>query len=157
MNAPQHPEKPPEPLQVIGATVVDVGDQFYKGIPTVELQFNRLPTERELRMYRELPSTPVMFADAKGYAERVQLAEVVVMIFRTFVLGNLILPETPKVMDWLKSWIDGVGHGPLGGPLRWPDNLPFVSELLTGKGFIRTAGEVGYVARLPKRQEAARQ
>jgi hypothetical protein len=143
MNAPCSPEKPEEPLKVESADADPHGQ--------LTIMFNRPLTDVEVRMYRELPPAPTMLRDTKAYVERMQLSELVVSLFRTFVLGGVVIPETPRVMEWLKSWIDGAGHGPIGGPLLWPDGLGFVCELLLQRGFMRTPGEVGYVMRARKR------
>ena len=65
----------------------------------------------------------------------------------TDVLGNVILPETPAAMDWLKSYIDGNGHGPTGQAMRWPEGLLGVAALLRNWGFEPTETEPPFVRR----------
>jgi hypothetical protein len=94
-----------------------------------------------------------LLTDAQTFAERTVLAELVVRLFRTLVLGGIVLEDTPKAMSWLKSFIDGDqrNHGPLGaGPMMWPDHLPTVCGLLIKWGFMRTPGQPGYVFKRPQ-------
>lgn len=94
------------------------------------------------------PVARKILLDAQTFAERTILAELVVRLFRFFVLGSIVLPDTPLVMDWLKSYIDGNGHGPLGaGPLRWPRMCPSAINVLIRWGFEPTPSEPPYVIR----------
>jgi hypothetical protein len=93
-----------------------------------------------------VPPCRKVLADAQTFAERTILAELVVRLFRFFVLGSIVLPDTPAAMDWLKTYIDGVGHGPLGaGPLRWPGMIPSAINVLTQWGFEPTPSTPAYV------------
>lgn len=93
-----------------------------------------------------MPCARRLLADAQTFAERTILAELVVRLFRFYILGNVVLPDSPMAMDWLKSFIDGTGHGPLGaGPLRWPRMVPSACKLMTQWGFEATPSEPPYV------------
>lgn len=93
------------------------------------------------------PPARTILTDAQTFAERTILAELVVRLFRFYVLGSIVLPDTPAAMDWLKCYIDGVGgQGPLGaGPLRWPRMVPSACNLLDKWGFEPTPSEPPYV------------
>lgn len=93
------------------------------------------------------PRATKIMADAQTFAERTILAELVVRLFRFYVLGSIVLPETPAAMDWLKSYVDGAnGQGPLGaGPLLWPRFIPSANNLLRRWGFEPTPSEPPYV------------
>lgn len=98
------------------------------------------------------PPASRLLDDARQFAERTILSELAVRLFRTLVLGNIVLPETPAAMDWLKEWIDGSrqGHGPIGKPMIWPDRLPGVANLLRQWGFQPTPTVPPYVMRQPQ-------
>lgn len=137
---------PVEPLKITGATPFVAVDGISE-LHGITLHVNRAPTEVELRMYAELPATPTMFRDAQSYAERMVLAELVVRLFRFYILGGIVLPDSPAAMDWLKTFIDGNGHGPLGyGPLRWPSMVPSAQTALDRWGFVNAGG---FVAKRP--------
>ena len=92
------------------------------------------------------PAARTILTDAQTFAERTILAELVVRLFRFYILGNVVLPDSPLAMDWLKSYIDGIGHGPLGaGPLRWPRMVPSACKLMEEWGFEKTPGDPPYV------------
>ncbi|MFL6864059.1 MAG: hypothetical protein ACJ8DZ_13780 [Allosphingosinicella sp.] len=116
--------------------------------------FNRPPTQGEIDLMVKLPPSPVLAQDARHFAERVILAELAVRLFRTLVLGGLIIDESPAAMTWLKSWIDGgVNHGPMGvGPMLWPNHLPVIAGLLRQWGFQPTPSLPAYVTRQPARR-----
>jgi hypothetical protein len=113
--------------------------------------FSRTPSDDEVRAMHELPPSPIVARDAQRFAERVILSELVVRLFRTLVLGNVVVEDTPKAMEWLKDYIDGAvrGHGPIGQPMIWPDRLPFVVGLLRQWGFQPTPTVPPYVTRKP--------
>lgn len=144
-DADPRPPRPPEPL-----AVKDVSWDEPERAEHLTLWFNRAPTAEEVSTYRDLPPTPVMLADTRAYVERMMLAELVARLFRFYILGSIVLPETPRVMDWLKSYIDGdARHGPLGHAMLWPDHLPAACRLLTQWGYLRTPGQPGFVMRRP--------
>lgn len=92
-------------------------------------------------------------AAAGHFAQRVILSELACRLFRTLVLGNIIIADSPAAMDWLRDWIDGnlEGHGPMGsGPMIWPERLPAVCTLLRGWGFQPTPTLPPYVTRQPQ-------
>lgn len=93
------------------------------------------------------PTARRILADAQTFAERTILAELAVRLFRFFVLGSIVLPDTPAVMDWLKSYIDGSpDQGPLGaGPMLWPVMCPSADRVLRQWGFEATPGPIPYV------------
>lgn len=123
----------------------------------VVFTFNREPTAAEMEAMRSLPPSPQIARDAQHFAERVILAELAVRLFRTLVLGNFVVAESPAAMTWLKDWIDGTleGHGPLGGPMIWPEKLPFVVGLLRQWGFQPTPTLPPYVTRNPNARNGA--
>lgn len=145
------PEPPVEPerlfLAMLERTHSDdavEGSAFY-------MTFNRAVTDEELEHMRRLPPVTQVAKDAQHFAERVILAELAVRMFRILVLGNFVHEESPKAMQWLKDWVDGTmeGHGPMGsGPMRWPDQLPFVAGLLRQLGFQPTPSMPPYVMRV---------
>lgn len=93
------------------------------------------------------PSARRILSDAQTFAERTILAELAVRLFRFFVLGSIVLPDTPAVMDWLKSYIDGSpDQGPLGaGPMLWPVMCPSADRVLRDWGFEATPGPIPFV------------
>lgn len=114
--------------------------------------FSRPVTDDELEHMRRLPPVTVVARDAQHFAERVLLSELACRLFRTLVLGNIIIAESPAAMDWLRDWIDGTleGHGPMGsGPMLWPEKLPMVGTLLRQWGFQPTPSVPAYVMRKP--------
>lgn len=139
MNVAFQPERPPEPLQIKTA------EQEFDG--ELHMVFNRPLTEDEVEAYRQLPPTPQMFADVRSYAERLVLTELVCRLFRFYILGGVVTPDTPLVMDWLKSYMDGTGHGPLGHPLRWPRMCPSAISILQRWGYEPTPGDPPFVAK----------
>lgn len=96
-----------------------------------------------------VPPARRLYTDAQTFAERTILAELVARLFRFYVLGSIILPDTPAAMDWLKSFLDGTnGQGPLGaGPMLWPRMIPSAVNVLTKLGFEPTPSEPPYVIR----------
>jgi hypothetical protein len=110
-----------------------------------------MPTDDEMREMHDLPPSPEIMADARRFYDRVILAELAVRLFRTLILGGVVIPETPAAMDWLKDWIDGTHprHGPIGHPMIWPDRLPAIASLLRGWGFQPTPTVPPYVAHQP--------
>jgi hypothetical protein len=126
-----------EPLKTESATVDAHG-------LTLTMTFNRPLLDREVRMYQELPALPLMLADTQNFAARMEASELVVRLFRFYVLGNIVLPDTPAAMDWLKTYIDGG----LGGPLRWPGMIVSAVNLLTRWGY--GPSDRGFVAKLAK-------
>lgn len=84
---------------------------------------------------------------AQTFALELIFTGLVVRLMRTLVLGNVILPETPAAMDWLKSYIDGNGHGPTGQAMRWPEGLLGVAALLRNWGFEPTETDPPFVRR----------
>lgn len=146
------PEPPqPEPLQIVGVTRVpgQLGASLdWRGLL---FTFNRKPTDEEMRSMHDLPPSFVIMADARRFYDRMTLAELAVRLFRTLILGKIIVEDTPAAMDWLKDWIDGThrGHGPIGNPMVWPDRLTFVANLLREWGFQPTPTLPPYVAKKP--------
>lgn len=135
---------PPDPLRIEGVSRDDLSDRM------LNFTFNRPPTDDELRQMSNLPPSPQVARDAQHFAERLILAELSTRLFRVLVLGNIILPDSPAAMDWLRDWIDGnlEGHGPMGsGPMIWPDRIPSVVSLLRQWGFQPTPTVPPYVAR----------
>lgn len=140
MNAPFSPENQPRPLKVQTVEVMTCRN-------SIVLTFNHPPSDGEIEAYRKLPPTPQMFLDVRSYAERLRLAELVADLFKFYVLGSIVLPDTPLAMDWLKSYLNGDGHGPAGHPMRWP-LCASAQNLLTRWGYVRT--DDGFVAVAPK-------
>lgn len=146
MNAPFQPERPPEPLKVTNAEPTWLID----GTSVMMLSFNRSLTEGEVKAYEQLPPTPQMFLDVRSYAERLVLAELVARLFQFYFLGGIVLPDSPAAIDWLKSYLNGAGHGPLGHPLRWPGMVASAHNILVRWGFQPTEdGFVGKIAKAP--------
>ncbi len=94
-----------------------------------------------------VPACRRVLLDAQTFAERTILAELVARLFNYFVLGSIVLPDTPAVMDWLKSFINGSpDQGPLGrGPMLWPVMCPSADRILRKWGFEATPGPIPYV------------
>lgn len=146
MNAPFNPAKPEPPLTVeaVERLLLDADEASADGSGLM-LTFNRAPTDEEVAMYERLPALPQMLADTQQFGARMQAAELVCRLFRFYVLANIVLPDTPAAMNWLGSYIDGTGgHGPLGGPLRWPGMCPSACNILTRWGY---AEDRGFVAK----------
>lgn len=89
-------------------------------------------------------------------ADSTMRCELALRLIRTYAMGNVIMEDSGKVRDWLRDWIDGVHHGPLGGPLLWPFAIGSVTKQLVAWGFTRTAGDPSYVVlqRAPAEGEA---
>lgn len=143
------PRPPAEPVPLC---IVEVSTVANVQPGALMFTFNRAPTEEEVRDFERLPPAPQIARDAQHFAERVILAELGCRLFRTLVLGNFVHTESPAAMTWLKDWIDGTleGHGPLGGPMIWPEKLPFVAGLLRQWGFQPTPSLPPYVTRNPQ-------
>lgn len=94
-----------------------------------------------------VPPCRKVLADAQTFAERTILAELVVRLFRFYIMGSIVLPDTPAAMDWIKSFVDGTnGQGPLGaGPMLWPAMVPSAANLLDRWGFEPTPSSPAYV------------
>lgn len=146
---PRPPEQEPEPERLF---IAQIDRLVAPGERAVITTFNREITDEELERMRALPPSTVIARDAQHFAERVLLAELAVKLFRTLVLGNFVVEESPRAMEWLKDWIDGTmeGHGPIGGPMIWPEKLTFVCGLLRQWGFQPTPTLPQYVMRKPK-------
>jgi hypothetical protein len=144
---PDQPEQvQPAPLFVANISrVEDVDDALI-------VEFSRGVTDDEVEHMRRLPPSTVVARDAQHFAERVLLSELACRLFRTLVLGNIIIAESPAAMDWLRDWIDGTleGHGPMGsGPMIWPEKLTQVATILRQWGFQPTPTVPPYVMRQP--------
>jgi alkanesulfonate monooxygenase SsuD/methylene tetrahydromethanopterin reductase-like flavin-dependent oxidoreductase (luciferase family) len=113
--------------------------------PGLIMTFNRALTDAELEAYQTLPPAPQMAEDMRFYASRMIVAELVARLFEFYILGSIVLPDTPAAMDWLRSYMKGHGHGPLGQPIRWPLVASAVN-LLDRWGFCSLNG---YVAKRP--------
>lgn len=98
------------------------------------------------------PPARKILTDAQTFAERTILAELTVRLFRFYIMGSLVLPDTPAAMDWLRSFVDGTnGQGPLGaGPMLWPVMIPSAASLLTRWGFEPTPSVPAYVIKRRK-------
>lgn len=141
------PPPPPEPLRIVGGSRCDDTPR------DIRFAFNRPVTDEEMNAIASLPPAHIIARDAQHFAERVILAELAVRLFRVLVLGNIVVPDSPAAMDWLRDWIDGnlQGHGPMGsGPMIWPDRLTFVTTLLRQWGFEPTPTRPAYVTRQRK-------
>lgn len=112
----------------------------------LQLVFNRDLTPAEAEQFASLPPAPKIAADLGEQVRRAMLTEIVARMCRVYVLSGLALPDGPKVVAWLKSYVDGKdGHGPIGGPMAWPQFLPQAQRLLTEWGFERSPN--GWVVR----------
>lgn len=153
MNAPFMPERPPEPLKIVSVERAEsvVAPDSNITSQAITLTFNRGLSDDEVKAYEQLPPTPQMFVDVRAYAEQLMLARLVADLFRFYILGGLVLPDTPRTMDWLKSYMDGNGHGPVGRPMRWPGLIPSANNILLRWGYEPT--EDGFVGRRPKEPE----
>lgn len=117
----------------------------------VVLQFNRRPTDEEMDGIAHLPPSPALAADLNVLIGRSQLLEIAVRLFRFHVLSGLVTAEGPAFSRWLRDWIDGKNHGPLGGAMLWPLGLTNTARLLREWGFEPVQdGPHRYVARAPK-------
>lgn len=98
-----------------------------------------------------VPPVDQVLADARRFADELVLTKLVARIFRTLILGGLVIPETPQAMTWMRTYIDGDDrrHGPLGKPMVWPDSLPAVMQLLRDWGFQPTPTPIPYVSLRP--------
>lgn len=156
------PADPPEPLEkLLLRAICDPGHFPVEDNPRGERTLQEWQRDAVITLLNGggwvLPGVPpvsAVLADAQQFAERTILAELAVRLFRVLVLGNVILPDTPNAMNWLRDWIDGTleGHGPIGKPMIWPDRLPAVAQLLRQWGFQPTPTVPPYVTRIPKPQ-----
>jgi hypothetical protein len=98
-----------------------------------------------------VPPVNQVLADARQYSDELVLTKLVARVFRTLILGGLVIPETPQAMTWMRTYIDGDDrrHGPLGKPMVWPDSLPTVVQLLRDWGFQPTPTPIPYVSLRP--------
>jgi hypothetical protein len=98
-----------------------------------------------------VPPVNQVLADARQFSDELVLTKLVARVFRTLILGGLVIPETPQAMNWMRGYIDGDDrrHGPLGKPMVWPDSLPTVTQLLRDWGFQPTPTPVPYVSLRP--------
>jgi hypothetical protein len=98
-----------------------------------------------------VPPVNQVLADARQFSDELVLTKLVARIFRTLILGGLVIPETPQAMTWMRTYIDGDDrrHGPLGKPMVWPDALPTVTRLLRDWGFQPTPTVPPYVSLRP--------
>lgn len=143
------------PAPIIEARVDPLAVVYFQAmVPGAEtdysIGFNRAPTAAEIEAIRKAPSQELLLADLSRLAERCILDELCIRLFRVLILGNVVIPETPDAMTWLKDWIEGVNHGPVGRPMVWPSRLPGICSLLTSWGFEPTPGIPPYVTRSPK-------
>lgn len=97
----------------------------------------------------ENPEEPDLYEKLALITDRAMRMELALRLIRYYAMGDVVLPESGAVRDWLRDWIDGVDngvvqHGPLGGPMCWPGMQP-VTALLDLWGFERTEGEIAYV------------
>ena len=98
-----------------------------------------------------VPPVRQVLADARQFSDELVLTKLVARIFRSLILGGLVIPETPQAMTWMRTYIDGDDrrHGPLGKPMVWPDSLPTVVQLLRDWGFQPTPTPIPYVSLRP--------
>lgn len=98
-----------------------------------------------------VPPVQQVLADARQFSDELVLTKLVARVFRTLILGGLVIPETPQAMTWMRTYIDGDDrrHGPLGKPMVWPDSLPTVVQLLRDWGFQPTPTPIPYVSLRP--------
>jgi hypothetical protein len=112
----------------------------------LQFLFDRPVTPTEAEQFASLPPAPRIAAELGEQVRRAMLAEIVARMCRVYVLAAIALPDGPKVVAWLKDYIDGKdGHGPIGGPMAWPQFLPSAQRLLTEWGFERSPN--GWVVR----------
>lgn len=139
----------PSPRLITSDVLIDfLGDaQAGPGLPPALAEQTAAALIREGLVVDGAPSARMILLDAQTFAERTILAELAVRLFRFFILGSIVLPDTPAVMDWLKSYIDGSpDQGPLGaGPMLWPVMCPSADNILRRWGFEATPGPVPYV------------
>lgn len=97
------------------------------------------------------PPARELLEQYRNAMERGILLQLAVRLFRVLILGNVILPESVGAMDWLRDWVDGNlrGHGPIGGPMIWPERLPGICNLLREWGFMPTPSIPPYVQMKP--------
>lgn len=136
--------KAPEPLRVVAIDEQTASDAGVAN--AVVVQFNRYPTSSEIAAIAALPPSPKIAADLGEMVRRAMCFEIVVRLCRAYVLSPVLQSEGPRVIKFLRDYIDGrEGIGPLGAPLPWPELLPETSAMLREWGFERSPN--GWVAR----------
>lgn len=98
-----------------------------------------------------VPPVKQVLADGQQFSDELVLVKLVARFFRTLILGNVVITETPQAMEWLRDYIDGnhTIHGPLGKPMLWPGRLPIVCEMLRSWGFQPTPTNPQFVSLRP--------
>ena len=50
-----------------------------------------------------VPPVDQVLADARRFSDELVLTKLVARVFRTLILGGLVIPETPQAMNWMRS------------------------------------------------------
>lgn len=131
----------PAPLKIEEVRRVDENDAL------LMVWFNRAPSDEELQDLQQMPPPLEAARAASQFASELIYVKLVARLFRTLILGGVVLPETPAAMDWLRDYIDGnlEGHGPLGKPMCWPEKLLGICALLRKWGYQPTDTVPPYV------------
>jgi hypothetical protein len=115
----------------------------------VEVGVSRQALDIALRAIAEVGPADVAAADLRDQlmqmADSAMRMELVLRMIRIYAMADFLLQDSGMVRDWLKDWIDGNHHGPIGGPLLWPGAIATAARQLTEWGFTRTEGNPGFV------------
>jgi len=95
------------------------------------------------------PPASVILTDAQQFAERLTLSNLATRLIRMTIMTGVMTPESSGSERWLRDYLDGRNHGPVGKPMLWPDNLPGIAGMLRDWGFAPTAAKPAYVTRIP--------
>lgn len=133
---------PPEPLTL---TTLSLYSNRTGGV----VAFSRPVTPEEEAAMRVLPCSPGLADDLDILLDRAQLLEIAVRLWRHFEAGGIITSETATFKIWLRDWVDGRNHGPLGCAMLWPTGMPQTAALLREWGFGPASdGQASYVRRI---------
>lgn len=94
-----------------------------------------------------LPSADVILNDARRFAEELTLSNLALRLIRMTIMTGILTPESKGSERWLRDYLDGRNHGPVGKPMLWPAKLPGLAGLMRDWGYKPTPTKPAFVTR----------
>lgn len=131
-----------KPLRILQVERIEA---HHKADHQLVVTTDRPATMPEIEQLAKLPPSFIVAADLRTMMERTMLMELALRVARLYVLSGVAMPEGPQAVNWLRDWMSGSNppHGPLGGPMIWPDRILPLCALMRDWGYEPTPAEPG--------------
>lgn len=140
--ADQEQDEAPRPLQVEIEEVISAFDNDKMRAAGVMSVLNQTG-----HYLPGLPPAEQILSDARRFAEELTLSNLALRLIRMTIMTGIMTPESKASERWLRDYLDGRNHGPVGKPMLWPEKLPGLAGLMRDWGYKPSLTKPAYVMR----------